>query len=121
MSASWIKTDPLSALDGGLSLRPKGHIRARTSAEFREYVDELLDGDEGIRWLIVDFDDVLSIDSSTAGYLLNLHDTMNSRGGALALASLTPTVRVVIDSIGLMTFFMVAESVEEAVEEFRYR
>ncbi|HBP16550.1 MAG TPA: hypothetical protein DEA08_01990 [Planctomycetes bacterium] len=121
MSASWIKTQPLSGLDGGLAVRPEGHIRARTSAEFREYVDELLDADEAIRWLVVDFDDVLSIDSSTAGYLLNLHDTMNSRSGALALASLTPTVRVVIDSIGLMTFFMVAESIEEAVEEFRYR
>ncbi|MGE0709298.1 MAG: STAS domain-containing protein [Planctomycetota bacterium] len=118
--SSWIRSEPLPRLIGGLLIRPRGHIRAATSEEFREHVNGLL-ADGLTTWLVVDLSEVDSIDSSTAGYLLNLHDKMSQRGGSLALADLSPAVRVVIESIGLMTFFTVTETVQDAVEEFRSR
>jgi anti-anti-sigma factor len=112
-----VTNNPLEGVIAGIRVRPRGHVRGPTAEEFRQYVNGILD--EGLTtWLVIDFAKVNSIDSSTAGYLLNLHDRMGELGGALALARLTPTVRVVIESIGLMSFFTVTETIEDAILEF---
>lgn len=64
---------------------------------------------------MIDFTRVDYIDSSTCGYLLNVHDRLNNKGGTLALCCLSPGVRVVIDSIGLTTFFTVCETLDDAL------
>lgn len=109
------------AIDGlkrgraGLVVSPSGTIRARTAEQFRQHVDAVLAEGADVTALVFDMDEVDSIDSSTAGYLLNVHDRLRDRGGNLALAGLRPGVRVVIDSIGLTTFFTVCETVDEAL------
>ena len=112
-----IQDRPLAAIDHGRVVAPDGPIRATNCEIFREHVDSLLKGDSAIKALVVDFSKVEFIDSSTAGFLLNVHDRLSDRGGALALAELTPGVRVIIDSIGLTTFFLVCETVAEAARE----
>ena len=112
-----IRDRPLGNVDHGHVVAPAGPIRATNCEMFRDHVDALLLEKDEITALVVDFSKVEFIDSSTAGFLLSVHDRLSERGGALALAALTPGVRVVIDSIGLTTFFMVCETIEEAAEE----
>ncbi len=107
--------DGLTRGRAGLVVSPSGAIRARTAEQFRAHVDAVLADGADVTALVFDMDEVDSIDSSTAGYLLNVHDRLRDRGGNLALAGLQPGVRVVIDSIGLTTFFTVCETVDEAL------
>ena len=111
-----IETQAIESLQHGLILSPYGPIRASTAEDFREQVGAILETGE-IQHLVIDFGRVDSIDSSTAGFLLNVHDRLGD--GHLALAELTPSVRIVIDSIGLMTFFTVCNTVEEAIRQIR--
>lgn len=113
-----IETQVIDDLHEGLIVSPYGPIRASTAEDFREQVGEILtQGD--VRHLVIDFGRVDSIDSSTAGFLLNVHDRLGELGGHLALAELTPSVQIVIDSIGLMTFFTVCNTIAEAINEIR--
>ncbi len=116
-----IRQRSIDELGTGLVLAPEGPIRARTAEQFREHVDGLLGDGAGdgsaVKALVLDLAAVDSIDSSTAGFLLNLHDRLRDRGGNLALADLQDGVQVVIDSIGLTTFFTVCESVDEALQQ----
>lgn len=112
-----IEQEPLEDLDRGWLVRPQGPIRARATDAFRARVDALLDS--AATSLLLDLDGVDSIDSSTAGYLLMVHDRLKASGGNLALARLQPGVHVVIDSIGLTSFFRVCDSVEEATRHLR--
>lgn len=113
-----IETCEIEDLPFGLVVSPFGPLRASTSEEFRERVGAML-GTGSIHQLVIDFGRVDSIDSSTAGFLLNIHDRLSELGGQLALAELTPTVQIVIESIGLMNFFMVCNTVEDAINELR--
>jgi anti-anti-sigma regulatory factor len=48
-----------------------------------------------------------------------LHDRLRERGGRLALADLPQSVQVVIDSIGLTSFFTVCDTVDDAASRIR--
>lgn len=111
-----ITAHPLQEVQDALLLTPRGTIRSRTSEQFRKHVDELLKETQTAS-VVIDFAGVDSIDSSAAGYLLNMHDRLSGMGGKLALACMPSGVRLVIDSIGLTTFFTVCSTIEEAVEE----
>lgn len=111
-----LSAHPFEDHSNTLLVSPKGIIRGVTSESFRTQINELLKQTEATS-IVIDFSKVGSIDSSTAGFLLNIHDRLDTRGGRLALASLTPEVQVVIDSIGLTSFFAVYPSLEDAVEE----
>lgn len=111
-----ITAHSLEGVEDCLLLTPKGTIRTKSAEQFRSHVDQLLD-QTATPSLVIDFAGVDYIDSSTAGYLLKVHDRLDTNGGKLALAGLPAAVRVVIDSIGLTTFFTVCETVEEAVHE----
>lgn len=112
-----IDDGPLDGVDDALLVRPRGPIRARDGEAFRAHVDALLDA--APTNLVIDFGAVDGIDSSAAGYLLMLHDRLKARGGLLALADLPPTVQVVIDSIGLTSFFLVCDTVDDAAARLR--
>jgi len=92
-------------------LRPRGPIRGRDGDRFRERVEDLA-GES--RSVLIDFSGVDSIDSSGLGFLLQVHDRLKAKDGHLALAELTPSVRVVMGSIGLLGFFAVWDTVDEA-------
>lgn len=111
-----ITAHALEGVEDCLLLTPMGTIRSGSGEQFRNHVDQLLE-QTSTPSLVIDFAGVDSIDSSTAGYLLKIHDRLDTKGGKLALAGLPASVRVVIDSIGLTTFFTVCETVEEAVHE----
>ncbi|MBL4847790.1 MAG: STAS domain-containing protein [Planctomycetes bacterium] len=111
-----IETQTIKSLERGLIVSPYGPLRASTAEEFREQVGAILETGD-VQHLVIDFGRVDSIDSSTAGFLLNVHDRLGD--GHLALAELTPSVRIVIDSIGLMTFFTVCNTIDEAINEIR--
>lgn len=113
-----IETHTIEDLPFGLVVSPYGPIRASTAEEFREQVGGMLAQGQ-IHQLVIDFGRVDSIDSSTAGFLLNVHDRLSELGGQLALAELTPSVQLVIDSIGLMTFFKVCNTIPDAINELR--
>lgn len=107
-------------LDDGIGqtllVAPAGPVRGSNGEFFRAEVDRLID-EEGACSLVLDFGEVESIDSSGAGYLLNVHDRLEARGGKLALLNLSPGVRIVIDSIGLTSFFSICQTLEDALDE----
>ncbi|MCA8925895.1 MAG: STAS domain-containing protein [Planctomycetes bacterium] len=107
-----IKRHEISDVDRGVVLSPSGPLRTERAEGFREALDGECKGDT--QNLIVDFGAVDYLDSTTLGHLLNAHDRMTKKGGSLILAALSPDVRVVIDSIGLTSFFALAPTVSEA-------
>jgi anti-anti-sigma factor len=106
-----IEREPLEGFPQGLVVRPAGPVKAKSCAAFRDSMGAMVD--EATQ-LVIDFGRVEYIDSSTAGFLLKLHDQMGAKGGALALVNLPANVRVVVDSLGLTSFFTVCDTIEEA-------
>lgn len=102
----------ISDVVSGVILSPSGPLRAERAEGFREALDAECAGDT--ERLIVDFGRVEYLDSTTLGHLLNAHDRMTKKGGAMILAALSSDVRLVIDSIGLTSFFAIAPTVGEA-------
>lgn len=114
-----ISERPLPGVLDGVLLSPAGQIRARAGEAFRAHVEALLE--RAPTALIIDLGKTDSIDSTGVGYLLRVHDRLAAQGAPLALASPTPSVRLVLDSIGLTEFFTVCESVPDAEATIRER
>ena len=105
---------PLTELDRAVLVEPHGSVRAATAVQFRQEIAAIAKQHQR---MVIDLSGVDYIDSSTAGFFLQLHDHFRKKQGQLALASLSPGVRTVIDSIGLTSFFTVCSSVSDAVQE----
>ncbi len=112
-----ISEGPLDGVDDGIVVHPRGPIRAREGEAFRTHIDALLKTQPSN--LVIDFGQCEGIDSSAAGYLLMLHDKLRESGGRLALADLPQSVQMVIDSIGLTSFFTVCDTVGDAATRIR--
>ncbi|MEZ6187655.1 MAG: STAS domain-containing protein [Planctomycetota bacterium] len=93
-------------------LQPSGPLRTERAEGFRQALETECAGPT--ERIIVDFTDVDYLDSTTLGHLLNAHDRLNKKGGRLILAALSPDVSLVVDSIGLTSFFAITDTVHEA-------
>ena len=72
-------------------IEPHGEIDLATSGLMRSRMRKVLESDT--RFVIVDLEDVMFIDSSGLGLLLSIERQLQGRGGALIVVCPHPTVR----------------------------
>jgi len=82
----------------------------------RDAIHQALDA--GAKHILINLDDVTTIDSSGVGELVSSYTTVTNRGGKLKLANLPPKVADILQITQLITVFDVYEDEEEAIAAF---
>lgn len=82
----------------------------------RDAIHEALDA--GAKKILVNLEDVSTIDSSGVGELVSSYTTATNRGGKLKLLNLPPKVADILQITQLITVFDVFEEEDEAVRSF---
>ncbi len=90
-----------------------GVIDTSTLEEFEAKVSEALRG--GAVRLVFDFSKVRFVNSSGLGVLVKANDSLREMGGGIALIRVPAKIRLVIEMLGLDTYFTLRESEEEAL------
>ncbi len=82
----------------------------------RDAIHQALDA--GAKSILINLDDVTTIDSSGVGELVSSYTTVTNRGGKLKLANLPPKVADILQITQLITVFDVYEDEDEAIAAF---
>ena len=82
----------------------------------RQAIHEALDA--GSKDILVNLENVSTIDSSGVGELVSSYTTVTNRGGKLKLVNLPPKVADILQITQLITVFDVYETEDEALEAF---
>ncbi len=100
---------------GGVTiLEPKGKITIGVGdIALRDAVTDALDA--GSTSILLDLNQVSTIDSSGIGEMVSAYTTVKNRGGRLALLNLPPKVADVLQITQLITVFDVFDNEAEAV------
>ena len=98
-------------------LEPKGKITIGVGdVALREAVHEAVEA--GAVKILINLEDVTTIDSSGIGELVAAYTTVTNRGGNLRLMKLPPKVQDILQITQLVTVFDVFDSEDEAIESF---
>jgi len=73
-------------------------------------------GGEGQRNLVIGFEQVKFLASTALGALINIHKVVESRGGQLRLAGMSPEIYSVFDVTRLTKLFSIYPSLDEAMQ-----
>lgn len=90
-----------------------GSIDAKTVPSFQEQMNKVKD--DGVIKFVLDMENIKYVNSTGLGFLVNLADSLDPRGGGIALVKLHPKVKVVFDMLGLNAFFKIFGSRNDAV------
>ena len=90
-----------------------GSIDAKTVPSFQEQMNKIKD--DGVIKFVLDMEAIKYVNSTGLGFLVNLADSLDPRGGGIALVKLHPKVKVVFDMLGLNAFFKIFGSRNDAV------
>lgn len=90
-----------------------GSIDAKTVPSFQEQMNKVKDS--GVIKFVLDMESIKYVNSTGLGFLVNLADSLEPRGGGIALVKLHPKVKVVFDMLGLNAFFKIFGSKNDAV------
>lgn len=82
----------------------------------REAIHEAMNA--GATKILVNLEDVSTIDSSGVGELVSSYTTVTNRGGKLKLLNLPPKVADILQITQLITVFDVIEDEEEALRSY---
>lgn len=98
-------------------LEPKGKITIGVGdVALREAVHEAVDA--GAQHILINLQEVSTIDSSGIGELVAAYTTVTNRGGNLKLLNLPPKVQDILQITQLFTVFDVLDNEEEAIASF---
>lgn len=97
-----------------ISLEIKGRIKSGYLDELENEFKKLIQGPP--KKLMVDVQEVVAIDSSGIGELINGRSEITKRGGRMVLLGSGSRVEMMMKISGLSSYFPVASSVEEAVQ-----
>ncbi|MEJ2086061.1 MAG: STAS domain-containing protein [Acidobacteriota bacterium] len=98
-------------------LEPKGKITIGVGdVALREAVHEAVEA--GAVKILINLEDVTTIDSSGIGELVAAYTTVTNRGGNLRLMKLPPKVQDILQITQLVTVFDVYDSEDEAIASF---
>ena len=98
-------------------LEPKGKITIGVGdVALREAVHEAVDA--GAQNILINLEEVTTIDSSGIGELVSAYTSVSNRGGKLKLANLPAKVTDILQITQLITVFEVHDSVAEALDSF---
>ena len=103
--------------EGVTILEPKGKITIGVGdIALRDAVVESLEA--GSRNILLDLNQVSTIDSSGVGEMVSAYTTVTNRGGKLKLLNLPPKVVDILQITQLITVFEAFEEEDEAVASF---
>ncbi|MCH7664449.1 MAG: STAS domain-containing protein [Acidobacteria bacterium] len=103
--------------EGVTILEPKGKITIGVGdIALRDAVVESLEA--GSRNILLDLNQVSTIDSSGVGEMVSAYTTVTNRGGKLKLLNLPPKVVDILQITQLITVFETFEEEDEAVASF---
>ncbi len=103
--------------EGTTILEPKGKITIGVGdIALRDAVGEALES--GSRSILLDLNQVSTIDSSGVGEMVSAYTTVTNRGGKLKLLNLPPKVVDILQITQLITVFEVFDDEDEAVASF---
>ncbi|MBI4986894.1 MAG: STAS domain-containing protein [Rhodocyclales bacterium] len=97
----------VAAADGRTVIRLKGRFDFNAHREFRDAVDQALQG-AGAQEIQVDFGGVDYLDSSALGMLLMLRDKARGAGKTVSLANCRGAVKQVIEIANFSKLFPIA-------------
>ena len=103
--------------EGVTILEPKGKITIGVGdIALRDAVVESLEA--GSRNILLDLNQVSTIDSSGVGEMVSAYTTVTNRGGKLKLLNLPPKVIDILQITQLITVFEAFEEEDEAITSF---
>ncbi len=103
--------------EGVTILDPKGKITIGSGyVALRDSVRGALDS--GATKILINLENVSTIDSSGIGELVAAFTTVSNRGGDLKLSNLSPKVTDILQITQLITVFQVEDSEEAALSSF---
>jgi anti-sigma B factor antagonist len=111
-----LKIEEISSEGGVTHLTVEGEIDLDTVSILRGKLDELKD--KGVSRLILDFGDTRYVNSSALAVLVKFAETFREQGGGIALARVSPRVKLVFEMLGLLVFFKFFDTVEAAKSAF---
>jgi anti-anti-sigma factor len=112
-----MKTSVREGKGGVQVLDLKGKITIGSGdVQLRETINKLVD--EGKVNILINMQDVTTIDSSGIGELVGCYTSVTKKGGKLKLLHLPPKINDVLTVTQLITVFDVYESEQEAVASF---
>jgi anti-sigma B factor antagonist len=98
-------------------LEPKGKITIGAGdVALRDAVAEALEA--GARNILVNLEQVTTMDSSGIGELVSAYTTVTNRGGKLKLLNLPPKVMDILQITQLVTVFEIFDHKQEAIDSF---
>ncbi len=97
-------------------LKIDGEIDLDTVAILRSKLEELKG--RGVSRLILDFTGTRYVNSSALAVLVKFAEAFREAGGGIALASVSPRVKLVFEMLGLLVFFKFFDTVEDAKDAF---
>ncbi|MDF1663549.1 MAG: anti-sigma factor antagonist, partial [Planctomycetota bacterium] len=112
MAGLQIKFRPLDKESAMALAELTGVIDGQTIPKFQSTLDEYQK--KGIKRLILDMSKISYVNSTGLGSLVKYAEVFENAGGGLALLKLPAKVRIVIEMLGLKSFFSVCETLEEA-------
>ena len=95
-------------------VRVRGDLDMETAPQLRDCLADL--EDLGRYSLVVDLQDVTSLDSTVLGVFIGARKRLRSHGGALVLVAPSEAVRHLFQLIGMSDVFAVRDSVDEATK-----
>ena len=87
-------------------------------SEFQKTIEKLLS--ENINALILDFNEVIMIDSATIGYLFRIYKLSLQKNFKLKLISLNDKIYEILEIMGLERLFDFHKDLDEAIESLSY-
>lgn len=102
----------------GISIcKVSGEIDLYNASELKEAISENVDNDNGNN-IIIDFTEILYIDSSGIGALIALMSKLDQAQGKLVLANVNNSIQEVFELTKLTSFFIIKTNMEEAFAFF---
>jgi anti-sigma B factor antagonist len=112
-----MKTSVREGQGGVQILDLKGKITIGSGdVQLRETINKLVD--EGKKNILINMQEVTTIDSSGIGELVGCYTSVTNKGGKLRLLHLPPKINDVLTVTQLITVFDVYESEQEGVASF---
>ena len=112
-----LKIEEVSAQGNLAHLAIEGEIYLDTVGILRGRLDELQK--RGVDRLVLDMGETRYVNSSALAVLVNFAEKARERGGGVALARVTPKVKVPFEMLGLLVFFKFYDSVDAALSAHR--
>jgi anti-sigma B factor antagonist len=113
-SVARVKASDIAELPRGALMELAGRLYLREAKELSGEMEALLKRD--ISKVIIDMSHVEYMNSSAIASLANCAAGAKGYGGNIVLMSLTPTIRNVLETLGLLGLFLTAETQEDAVK-----